>query len=69
MRIRQLQCFVVLAEELNFTRAARRLNMSQPPLSRNIRLLEDAIGVRLFDRTNRSVRLTAASRSRRRTTA
>ena len=48
--------------ELNFRRAAVRLNMTQPPLSRQISLLEHAVGVRLLDRNNRSVRLTAAGR-------
>ncbi|MCY4223123.1 MAG: LysR family transcriptional regulator [Thiotrichales bacterium] len=56
----QLRCFVTIAEELNFRRAAQRLNMTQPPLSRQIKLLEESIGLRLLDRDNRSVRLTPA---------
>lgn len=56
----QLRCFVTVAEELNFSRAARRLNMTQPPLSRQIRLLEEGIGLTLLDRDKRSVRLTPA---------
>ncbi|MCZ0964116.1 LysR substrate-binding domain-containing protein [Paracoccus benzoatiresistens] len=60
MRIRQLQCFVILAEELNFTRAAKRLNMSQPPLSLQIQSLERTIGAALFQRTSRKMTLTSA---------
>lgn len=60
MRMRQLRCFVVLAEELNFTRAARRLNMSQPPLSTQIQTLEREMGAELISRTSRKVALTRA---------
>lgn len=60
MRIRQLHCFVVLAEELNFTRAARRLNMSQPPLSTLIQSLEREVGTQLVSRTSRKMALTRA---------
>ena len=60
MRMRQLQCFVVLAEELNFSRAARRLNMSQPPLSTQIQTLERELGAELISRTSRKVGLTRA---------
>lgn len=59
----QLRCFVAVAEELNFRRAAERLNMTQPPLSRQIQLLEHAIGETLLERTNRAVRLTPAGES------
>lgn len=57
-----LRCFVAVAAEMNFHRAAERLNMTQPPLSRQIQLLERAIGVLLFDRSGRNIRLTSAGR-------
>ncbi|MGO4852120.1 LysR family transcriptional regulator [Phaeovulum sp. W22_SRMD_FR3] len=62
IELNQLRHFVVVAEELSFRRAALRLNITQPPLSRQIALLEHTLGTQLFDRTNRAIRLTPAGR-------
>jgi DNA-binding transcriptional LysR family regulator len=63
VEVRHLRYFVAVAEELNFSRAAERLHMAQPPLSAAIRQLEQSLGAELLVRTTREVRLTSAGRA------
>jgi DNA-binding transcriptional LysR family regulator len=62
MELRQLRLFVVLAQELNFRRAADKAHIAQPALTRHIQNLEALLGVRLFERTKRKVELTEAGK-------
>lgn len=61
--LKQLRCFLTLGEELHFGHAAKRLNMTQPPLTRQIQMLEYTLDLQLFQRTSRSVKLTPAGQA------
>ena len=63
MTFTQLRCFIEVARQLNFARAAETLYISQPAVSRQIHALENELGVRLFDRTRHVVALTSAGES------
>ncbi|WDD93010.1 LysR family transcriptional regulator [Burkholderia sp. FERM BP-3421] len=62
MELRQLRYFIAVAEEMNITRAAERLHMTQPPLSRQLQMIEETLGLPLFERAARPLKLTEAGR-------
>ncbi|QIZ09376.1 LysR family transcriptional regulator [Priestia megaterium] len=62
MELRELEYFIAICEELHFTRAAEKLGISQPALSRQMRALEDRLGVRLFDRLGKKIAITEAGK-------
>ena len=62
MDLRTLRYFTVAAQELNITRAAQKLHMSQPPLSNQMKALEEELGTKLFIRGKRQLQLTDAGR-------
>jgi DNA-binding transcriptional LysR family regulator len=66
VELRELRIFLVLADELHFGRTAERLGISQPGVSEAVRVLESRLGVKVFDRTSRRVRLTSAGEGLRR---
>src|SRR5437762_4423035 len=66
VELRELLIFLVLADELHFGRAAERLGISQPGVSEAVRVLESRLGVKIFDRTSRRVRLTPAGEALKR---
>ena len=63
MNLRRVQYFVAVAEEENLHLASKRMHVAQPALSRQIKLLETELGVQLFERLPRGIRLTAAGRA------
>lgn len=62
MDVKDMSCFLAVVEEGSINAAAKRLHIAQPPLSRQMKLLEETLGVRLFERGNRKIRLTEAGR-------